>query len=39
MIWLTRLSDRTGERKKYLVMCLLLAAVVYVLACLFSNSS
>mgnify|MGYP003525040159 FL=1 len=39
MIWLTRLSDRTGERKKYLVMCLLLAAVGYVLACLFSDSS
>ena len=39
MIWLTRLSDRTGERKKYLVMCLLLAAVGYLLACLFSDSS
>ena len=39
MIWLTRLSDRTGERKKYLVICLLLAAVGYVLACLFSDSS
>ncbi len=38
MIWLTRLSDRTGERKKYLVMCLLGAAVGYLLACLFSNS-
>ncbi len=38
MIWLTRLSDRTGERKKYLVMCLLAAAVGYLLACLFSNS-
>jgi len=39
MIWLTRLSDRTGERKKYLVMCLALAAVGYLLACLFSGSS
>ena len=39
MIWLTRLSDRTGERKKYLVMCLMLAAVGYLLACLFSDSS
>ena len=39
MIWLTRLSDRTGERKKYLAMCLMLAAVGYVLACLFSDSS
>ncbi|KMM85592.1 Sugar phosphate permease [Pseudomonas taetrolens] len=39
MIWLTRLSDRTGERKKYLVMCLALAAVGYLLACLLSGSS
>lgn len=38
MIWLTRLSDRTGERKKYLVVCLLAAAVGYLLACLFSSS-
>ncbi|AZF04848.1 MFS transporter [Pseudomonas sp. R5-89-07] len=39
MIWLTRRSDRTGERKTYLVMCLIAAAVGYLLACLFSDSS
>jgi MFS family permease len=39
MIWLTRRSDRNGERKKYLVLCLLAAAVGYLLACLFSGSS
>ncbi|WP_256659128.1 MULTISPECIES: MFS transporter [unclassified Pseudomonas] len=39
MIWLTRRSDRTGERKTYLVLCLLAAAVGYLLACLFSDSS
>lgn len=39
MIILTRRSDRTGERKAYLVFCLLAAAVGYLLACLFSDSS
>lgn len=39
MVLLTRLSDRTGERKRYLVYCLLAAAVGYLLACLYSDSS
>ena len=39
MVWLTRRSDRTGERKRYLVYCLLAAAVGYLLACLYSDSS
>ena len=39
MVLLTRRSDRTGERKRYLVYCLLAAAVGYFLACLFSDSS
>ncbi|MFJ4457373.1 MFS transporter [Pseudomonas sp. NPDC089392] len=39
MVWLTRRSDRTGERKRYLVYCLLAAAMGYLLACLFSDSS
>lgn len=39
MIWLTRRSDRTGERKTYLVWCLIAAAVGYLLACLYSDSS
>jgi len=39
MVLLTRRSDRTGERKRYLVYCLLAAAVGYLLACLFSDSS
>lgn len=39
MVLLTRRSDRTGERKRYLVYCLLAAAVGYLLACLFSGSS
>ncbi|MEX5506656.1 MFS transporter [Pseudomonas putida] len=39
MVLLTRLSDRTGERKRYLVYCLLSAAVGYLLACLYSDSS
>ncbi|WP_409314805.1 MFS transporter [Pseudomonas putida] len=38
MVLLTRHSDRTGERKRYLVYCLLAAAVGYLLACLFSDS-
>jgi MFS family permease len=38
MVWVTRCSDRTGERKKYLVMCLLAAALGYLLACLFADS-
>lgn len=38
MVLLTRHSDRTGERKRYLVYCLLAAAVGYLLACLFSGS-
>ncbi|UZE31159.1 MFS transporter [Pseudomonas asplenii] len=38
MVLLTRRSDRTGERKRYLVYCLVAAAVGYVLACLFSDS-
>ncbi|MCE5977223.1 MFS transporter [Pseudomonas sp. JR33AA] len=37
MVLLTRHSDRTGERKRYLVYCLLAAAVGYLLACLFSD--
>ncbi|MFJ4054887.1 MFS transporter [Pseudomonas sp. NPDC089743] len=39
MVLLTRRSDRTGERKRYLVYCLLAAAAGYLLACLFSDSS
>ncbi|WP_455885847.1 MFS transporter [Pseudomonas rustica] len=39
MVLLTRRSDRTGERKRYLVYCLLAAAVGYLLACLYSDSS
>ncbi|ATP50281.1 MFS transporter [Pseudomonas sp. ITEM 17296] len=39
MVWLTRRSDRTGERKRYLVYCLLAAACGYLLACLYSDSS
>ena len=39
MVWLTRRSDRTGERKRYLVYCLLAAAVGYLLACLYYDSS
>ncbi|MCE7761025.1 MFS transporter [Pseudomonas putida] len=39
MVLLTRRSDRTGERKRYLVYCLLAAAVGYLLACLCSDSS
>lgn len=39
MVLLTRRSDRTGERKRYLVYCLLAAAMGYLLACLFSDSS
>lgn len=39
MVLLTRRSDRTGERKRYLVYCLLAAAIGYLLACLFSYSS
>ncbi|NQD57159.1 MFS transporter [Pseudomonas sp. CM25] len=39
MVLLTRRSDRTGERKRYLVYCLLAAAAGYLLACLFSGSS
>lgn len=39
MIMLTRRSDRTGERKAHLVYCLLAAAIGYLLACLFSDSS
>jgi len=39
MVWLTRRSDRTGERKRYLVYCLLAAALGYLLACLYSDSS
>ncbi|MFG0418616.1 MFS transporter [Pseudomonas sp. zjy_8] len=38
MVLLTRHSDRTGERKRYLVYCLLAAAAGYLLACLFSGS-
>ncbi|AFK72829.1 MFS transporter [Pseudomonas alloputida] len=38
MVLLTRHSDRTGERKRYLVYCLLAAAAGYLLACLFSDS-
>ena len=38
MVLLTRYSDRTGERKRYLVYCLLAAAAGYLLACLFSGS-
>lgn len=38
MVWLTRISDRNGERKKYLVRCLMAAAIGYVLACLLSGS-
>ena len=37
MVIFTRRSDRTGERKKYLVYCLLAAAAGYLLACLFSG--
>ncbi|MCC9009204.1 MFS transporter [Pseudomonas putida] len=39
MVLLTRRSDRTGERKRYLVYCLLAAAFGYLLACLYSDSS
>ena len=39
MVWLTRRSDRTGERKRYLVYCLLAAACGYLLACVYSDSS
>lgn len=39
MVLLTRRSDRTGERKRYLVYCLLAAACGYLLACLYSDSS
>lgn len=39
MVLLTRRSDRTGERKRYLVYCLFAAAVGYLLACLYSDSS
>ena len=39
MVLLTRRSDRTGERKRYLVYCLLAAAVGYLLACLYSDWS
>jgi len=39
MVWLSRRSDRTGERKRYLVYCLLAAACGYLLACLYSDSS
>jgi MFS family permease len=38
MIAVTRLSDRSGDRKRYLVMCLMAAATGYVLACLLSGS-
>ncbi|NBA96117.1 MFS transporter [Pseudomonas sp. R5(2019)] len=38
MIILTRRSDRSGDRKSYLLMCMLAAAVGYLLACLFSQS-
>lgn len=39
MVLLTRRSDRTGERKRYLVYCLLAAAIGYLLACLYADSS
>lgn len=39
MVLLTRRSDRTGERKRYLVYCLFASAVGYLLACLYSDSS
>jgi len=39
MVLLTRRSDRTGERKRYLVYCLLASALGYLLACLFADSS
>ncbi len=39
MVLLTRRSDRTGERKRYLVYCLLASALGYLLACLYADSS
>ena len=38
MVWLTRRSDRTGDRKFYLLLCMLASTVGYILACLYSNN-
>lgn len=38
MIWVTRLSDRSGERKKYLWQCMLVGGVGYFAALYFNDS-
>lgn len=39
MVIVTRLSDRTGERKRYLVWCMVASAIGYLLACLVGDNS
>jgi MFS family permease len=39
MIWVTRLSDRSGERKKYLWRCMLVGGIGYFAALYFNDSS
>ncbi|HEY6612834.1 MAG TPA: MFS transporter [Pseudomonas sp.] len=39
MILVTRRSDRTGDRKSWLLACMLASAAGYLLACLFSGNS
>ncbi|MFC5696773.1 MFS transporter [Pseudomonas sp. GCM10022186] len=39
MILVTRRSDRTGDRKSYLLMCMVASALGYLLACLFFDNS
>ncbi|MNP12856.1 putative tartrate transporter [compost metagenome] len=39
MILVTRRSDRTGDRKSYLLLCMIASALGYLLACLFFDNS
>lgn len=38
MVWMTRRSDRTGDRKTYLLLCMLASTVGYILACWFFDN-